>query len=106
MINANECNQCGECCKLFFINLDENEYKSGKFETIFNDISSIEDFSDAVACGANFLAKNEDGDCIYLENNSCSIHTRRPQVCREFFCNSKTDKYAGMRSIIDENRTE
>jgi len=98
----NTCNQCGECCKLFFINLNEEEYNSREFRTIFDDLAVVEDYSIASDCGANFLAKKDDGSCIYLEDNSCSIHESRPQVCRSFFCDSTEDEYQTMREIIKE----
>ena len=85
----NKCRQCGKCCKLFYINLNKDEYESSQFKTIFKDIDFIEDFSKASLCGANFLAKKKDGSCIYLENNSCNIYDQRPKVCRKYFCNSK-----------------
>lgn len=104
MSNTNTCTQCGSCCKLFYINLDENEYQSGKFNTIFGSESAIEDFSGASDCGANFLAKNDDGSCVYLKNNTCSIHNDRPKVCREFFCDSKSENFKEMRRIIREDK--
>ena len=106
MENPNTCNQCGTCCKLFFINLDEAEYQSGKYKTFFDDITGNKNFSEASECGANFLAKKGDGDCVYLENNYCNIHAERPQVCREFFCNSENKEYENMRQIIIENQSK
>ncbi|KKQ81492.1 MAG: hypothetical protein UT05_C0015G0001 [Parcubacteria group bacterium GW2011_GWF2_38_76] len=101
-MNSNTCNQCGECCKLFFINLNEEEYRSGKFKTIFDGLEAIDDYSSAAECGANFLAKKDDGSCIYLDNSCCSIHKSRPQVCRSFFCDSTEEEYQTMREIIKE----
>ena len=106
---TNSCVQCGVCCRLFLINLDETEYKSGKYKTIFDDIISIDNFDEASECGANLLAQNKDGSCIYLKNNSCSIHDIRPQVCREYFCNSKESKFKDMHKTIaryKERRTD
>lgn len=98
-----KCDQCGECCKLFFINLNEEEYKSGKFKTVFGDRLTLK-FSEIRNCGANFLAKREDGSCIYLKDNNCSIHKNRPQVCRKFFCKLSNKKYEKMREIIFNNK--
>lgn len=91
----NECDQCGICCKLFLINLNEIEYLSGKYKTLNNE-SVLDDFGLAKERGLIFLDRKEDGSCIYLENNSCSIHKTRPEVCREFFCTSKEPKFQGM----------
>ena len=103
MSDVNICSQCGTCCKLFFINLDEKEFLSSKFKTIF-DNAAIENFSEASECGANFLSKKKDGSCFYLKNNSCSIHNERPRVCRNFFCDSKDEEFETMRQIIHKNK--
>lgn len=100
MSNKNTCSKCGVCCKLFFINLNKAEYQSGKFKTIFENIGTVKSFAEATNCGANFLSKNEDGSCIYLENNSCKIHNGRPRVCQEFFCDSKSKRFKDMYHII------
>ena len=91
-----DCTDCGACCKLFLINLTEEEYKSGTFKTQFEEFGLIDDFSKAEECGANILAQKKDGSCIYLKDKLCSIHTKRPKHCREFFCDSKKKKYKGM----------
>lgn len=32
------------------------------------------------------LESNEDGSCVYLEANGCSIHKHRPMQCKMFDC--------------------
>lgn len=92
----NKCDKCGLCCKLFLINLNEEEYKSVKYVTVFKDLEIIEDFKKASSVGANILAQQEDGSCIYLKGKLCSIHKTRPVVCRKFYCTSKNKKYTEM----------
>jgi len=96
--------QCGVCCKIFYINLNEKEYYSKKYITIFDDQGVIQDFSQVRECGANFLKKKDDGSCIYLEDNRCAIHATRPGVCRVFFCKSSEEEFENMRRIIAENK--
>lgn len=36
--------------------------------------------------GAWMLAHKPNGDCIYLHESGCTIHNRRPQMCREMDC--------------------
>jgi Fe-S-cluster containining protein len=96
----NLCNGCGLCCKLFYINLSKEEYASGRYKTIFADFAKIDNFSEAQKCGANLLSKNEDGSCVYVENNSCVIHGARPTVCRKFFCTTKAEKFVEMVKVI------
>lgn len=99
-----KCSKCGLCCRLFLVNLDENEYKSGKYKTQFEEFCIINDFSKATACGANILKQKKDGSCIYLKANKCSIHKKRPQVCRDFFCTSKLKKFRLMINQIEKKR--
>lgn len=99
------CNQCGICCHLFLINLNKEEYLSGKYKTIFGKEGSFTSFSKAQKYGAHFLAKKKDGSCIYLKNNLCSIHDDRPLVCRGFFCASKNAKYKQMIKEINTAKT-
>ena len=81
-----KCSQCGVCCKLFVINLTEEEYKSRKYKTQFEEFEFVEDFKDAELCAANIITQKEDGSCIYLKDGKCSIHGMRPRACRNFFC--------------------
>jgi putative endonuclease len=98
------CAQCGICCRLFFINLTQKEWESGKYETQVK-ASEVDDrFHVVQGYGGNILRQKKDGSCIYLKNNACSIHTRRPQSCRDFFCISTAKKFREMVSMIKERR--
>lgn len=99
----NDCSQCGLCCRLFLINLTEEEYKSGGYETQLGMFGLVENFRKAAVCGANILKQKEDGSCVYLKENKCSIHKTRPQACRNFFCTSKSKKFEKMIKQIKEN---
>lgn len=94
-----DCSQCGICCRLFLINLNEKEYRSGIYKTQLQKFGMIDDFPKAEACGANFLKQKSGGSCWYLKSNKCSIHNIRPQACRNFFCTSKAKRY---RHMIEE----
>ena len=86
-----KCNSCGTCCKLFVINLNEEEYRSGFYKTMFDE--QIPDFVEAELTGSNLLSQNDDGSCIYLKENKCSIHDKRPNVCKPFFCDSNESRF-------------
>lgn len=100
----NKCTGCGVCCQLFLINLNRKEYESGFYKTMFGSFKVTGNFPEAEKYGANLLAQNKDGDCIYLKNNSCLIHDQRPQVCRRFFCTSKSKRFAEMIRMIEKKR--
>ena len=86
------------------INLNEEEYNSGKYKTIFEgfNIKKINDFKEIELIGANILAQNNDESCIYLKEGKCSIHKIRPQVCRNFFCDSKDPWFSVMIKKIKD----
>ena len=86
------CSQCGVCCKLFVINLSEEEYNSGNYKTQFEEFGLIKDFIEAEFSGANIITQKQDGSCIYQKDNKCSIHKTRPEVCRKFFCTDSNFK--------------
>ncbi|MBU0536616.1 MAG: YkgJ family cysteine cluster protein [Nanoarchaeota archaeon] len=95
-----KCSKCGVCCRLFRINLTEEEYKSGRYRTEFEEFGLVEDFKEAEMCGANIIMPNDDGSCMYLKEGRCSIHKTRPQSCRNFFCADK--RFDNMIKKIDE----
>lgn len=99
-----ECSQCAICCSLFLVNLSEDEYRSGKYKTQFEEFGSVDNFRKAMEHGVNVLKQKEDGSCFYLKWNKCSIHEIRPQVCREFFCTSTLTKFKKMIEQIEKKR--
>lgn len=94
------CSQCGVCCRLFAINLTKEEYFSGKYDTQFKEYDLGLDFDQIQECGGNILSQKSDGSCIYLKGKLCTIHQTRPQVCREFCCDTKLRKFKGMVEIV------
>ena len=100
-----ECSQCGVCCKLFLINLNKEEYNSKKFRTEFEEFGHEENFQEAERSCSNVLKQKEDGSCFYLKDKKCSIHDNRPEVCRNFFCDSKEEKFKEMIEEIKLRKT-
>ena len=105
-LNAMKCSQCGTCCRLFLINLTEEEYKSGKYKTMFDEFGVTDNFEEAEMCAANTLAQKEDGSCIYLKADKCSIHENRPNSCKNFFCSSKNPEFREMIKKIKQYKKQ
>ena len=101
-----KCEMCGLCCELFLINLNESEYLSRDYQTMFSDIEFIDDYVLASDCGANLLARQSNGRCIYLVHNKCGIHELRPSVCRDFFCHDQNPRYSQMRAEITREKVK
>ncbi len=71
------CNGCTLCCKGDAIRL-EDEDLAGMYATEPHPFIR----------GALMLAHKANGDCIYLHENSCSIHDRAPSLCKAADCRS------------------
>jgi len=69
------CNGCTACCHGDAVRLlpqdDPDEY-----------ITEPHDYM----IGRLMLAHKSNGDCIYLGGHGCTIHDRRPQMCRQMDC--------------------
>lgn len=68
------CGPCRLCCQRTRVPLVEGEDDPKAFET------------EVTSDGLVVLAHKLNGDCIYLDENGCSIHGRAPLVCRRFSC--------------------
>lgn len=56
--------------------------------------------------GALMLQHKQNGDCIYLGDSGCTIHARRPAICREFDCRvfAKALGYTKSRKLVKQGR--
>ena len=52
------------------------------------------------------LDHKKNGDCIYLDENGCSIHPRRPLMCREMDCRNlaRNITYTNARQFAREKK--
>lgn len=69
------CNGCTRCCRGDYVRLlpedDAAQYITVPHKHI---------------AGERMIAHNAKGDCVYLTDTGCSIHDRKPIMCREFDC--------------------
>lgn len=69
------CNGCTLCCEGDAIRIMPYE-DSKKWKTQPHPVFP----------GELMLAHNEQGDCIYLTNDGCSVHDDKPELCRTMDC--------------------
>lgn len=67
-----KCDGCITCCIKDKVSLMPDEDPAG-YRTVLVD-------------GTHFLERNAEGNCVYLTPTGCSIHERRPFVCRRYDC--------------------
>jgi len=76
------CNGCILCCQGDAIRLNEEDNPEEYLTELHPYIP-----------GALMLSHKPNGDCIYLDENGCSIHGRAPSLCRVADCRSIALKY-------------
>ncbi len=73
------CNGCTACCRGDIITLhpemgdDPSQYETREVEIPGRGTVHV-------------IIKNDDGNCVYLGRNGCTIHDRAPAICQEFDC--------------------
>ena len=74
------CNGCTLCCRgeLIVLHPEEGDDPS-RYDTVM--VHSGGEIGDVFA-----LKNKANGDCIYLGESGCTIHDRRPLVCRAYDC--------------------
>lgn len=78
------CNGCTMCCKSAKLALViHNPNEAQFYNTFIND------------SGEHEIVRKQNGECIYLRTNYCSIYEKRPTLCKEFDCRG----YAIMNSV-------
>ena len=95
MSDPNICKQRGVCSKLFFVNLNENEFELGKFSMIFDDVEVTNNFSEASKCEANEIVRRFIKKCPARMtkpdlNRACIALTDSQLHCEESFHNLHT----------------
>ena len=73
MKTSEKCKLCGFCCKLYYIQLKEDEL-NGKYRIVYDKNLGFT------------LAKKMDGSCVYLKDKKCTIYHDRPKSCRNYIC--------------------
>lgn len=83
------CAGCTACCKneLVFLMPNENPADYDAVPVV-NPISGQPGFA---------LAHKPNKECVYLDASGCTIHDRRPQICRAFDCRKLIRDWGGGR---------
>lgn len=82
LIKQVPCNGCTPCCQGDAVRLEEEDLLAG-YKTEPH----------PVIPGALMLAHKPNGECIYLQEDHCSIHDRTPSLCRIADCRSLALRY-------------
>lgn len=79
-MTAVPCNGCTACCRqeLIFLHPEHGDIIEAydTFPTI-NPVTNKE---------GHAIKHKDNGECVYLGENGCTIHDRAPVICREFDC--------------------
>ncbi|MEJ2615556.1 MAG: YkgJ family cysteine cluster protein [Ignavibacteriaceae bacterium] len=76
------CNGCTLCCQGDAVKIEKEDINKG-----------YEVEPHPYLRGALMIAHKENGDCVYLKGNGCSIHNNAPLLCRSADCRSLALKF-------------
>jgi hypothetical protein len=76
----NPCWPCANCCTNVIIRIKAEEINRWKDENRYDILLCLEEITE----GAVFVIRKKNGECIFLTEKGCSIHSTRPEVCRKF----------------------
>lgn len=79
--NSIDCTKCGNCCKSFMINVEEDEAEKA---SIALNISRSDFDVKYIEKGSNGMMIINTIPCAFLNENRCSIYDNRFSGCREF----------------------
>lgn len=78
-----DCTACANCCRVTEVGITEKDIeKLAKFVGT-TEIEFVNQFTALDASGARILKRNE-GGCVFLEGNLCSVYQARPVNCANF----------------------
>src|SRR5208283_1266529 len=78
-----DCTACANCCRVTEVGITEKDIeKLAKFVGA-SEGEFVEQFTACDESGALILKKNE-GGCVFLEGNLCSVYEARPHNCVNF----------------------
>lgn len=78
-----DCTACANCCRVTEVGITEKDVeKLAKFVGA-SEREFVEQFTSRDESGALILKKNE-GGCVFLEGNLCSVYEARPHNCVNF----------------------
>jgi Fe-S-cluster containining protein len=78
-----DCTACANCCRVTEVGItDKDIEKLAKFVGT-SELEFVDQFTALDGSGARILKRNE-GGCVFLEGNLCSVYEARPVNCANF----------------------
>ena len=80
------CKQCGTCCRWHgFVYVTEADITALAAALQLPEEAFIDQYTRLAPNRKQLcLTDQADGACIFLQHNSCSVYTARPQQCRDY----------------------
>jgi uncharacterized protein len=78
-----DCTACANCCRVTEVGITEKDIeKLAKFVGT-SELEFVDQFTALDGSGARILKRNE-GGCVFLDGNLCSVYEARPVNCANF----------------------
>ena len=104
MINY-ECERCGKCCQWpGEVVISEKEIRAMAEDLDITPFDFTQKHTQIRASRNGLtLKQDEKGSCVLLKNNSCSVHSSKPQQCKDF---PNKWRFKGWRQICEATPKE
>ncbi len=78
-----DCTACANCCRVTEVGITEKDIEKLARFVGTSESEFVEQFTALDESGARILKRNE-GGCVFLEGNLCSVYEARPHNCVNF----------------------
>jgi uncharacterized protein len=78
-----DCTQCANCCRVTEVGITAKDVEKLTKFVGTSESEFVEQFTAVDGSGAMILKRNE-GGCVFLEGNLCSVYDARPHNCANF----------------------
>ena len=103
-IEGFSCQRCHECCRQpGFVYLSADEAEASASHLKMDVYHFVDQYCDIQDRRKLVLKKHSDESCVFLGDQGCMIHPKKPLQCREFPVRWRTDRSleycAGLRKL-------
>jgi Fe-S-cluster containining protein len=79
-----DCTQCANCCRMATAKVTERDVDRLARHFRVKPARIMSDYVVPDAEEGHILRRREDGECVFLSGNLCTVYEARPDVCRRY----------------------
>src|SRR5579872_2874768 len=79
-----DCTQCANCCRVASVSVTGRDVERLARYLRIAPAKFVADYAAESAEEGPVLRRQEDGACVFLSGNDCTVYEARPDICRRF----------------------